>query len=444
VRPGAGTNVPLAPKPKRLEVMHGSLSEYQMSSSDYFDREPTEADQLKLEFRQLDNRDEGMLNFEELKSLLQQGNSGVSVAVAKQLYDCMAKDRDGRISFDAFVDFIYSERTQTSQARLCCGTRMTRMMSPFCFPSPWSGLEDDNDEGDDALVHCSFEEFQVWLSQDQFDEGGEHTLAKLKGYVGQLQGMSNDGNRAGARAAFDLNVTSSTIDCGKEYAVAGETFLSSKAALCELQQGSGFIQWTGQARSEGVQCGEILQEALLAKLTLKGCLRITPRLVQALHQIVTCGKSLPPWRQDRAPPDVNSVSHRPPPASALPTLVVLFCMQTETALQKWDAHDAAALALWWIHNLHPFSDGTGRTSRGLALAVLYSRGYVASQHSFHEQFRMPGMRERLVACLEEANTAIGSCDCCRHGKSIGVKPRAFASLSSLLKELTPRCLKLVQ
>lgn len=409
----------------------------------YMTRAPqNDADAIKKEFRLGSKEKGGMLNFEELESLLAEGGE---VGVAKQLYDCMVKDRDGRISFDEFVDFIYSQRTMTAQARFGCQSRMTSEMrgfEPHSFPLPWSGLRDAIDEDEDgSTAPCSFDEFYAWLSCTDMTIGAADVdFAQAQQLVDELKKKYVKGDKEGALDFYTQN--SENINLGVRPAT-GESYLASKETLRDLQQHvmsmPGQAGWIGDDHTEGLQCGEILQDALVAKLAAKGAVRVTPRLIQSLHQVVTCGRRLPSWRQDGGSLyQLGTRRHHAPPASALPTLVVLYCMQTEAALSSWKPHDAAAFALWWILHLQPFSDGNGRTSRGLALAVLRLRGLAPSAKNFHEMLKEQKMRQRLAVCLGETTTIVGCCQVIPEDvgvKQLGVKPKAFASLSLLLQEI---------
>lgn len=405
-----------------------------------------EAEQIKIEYQKNFDQSE-MLTFEQLKDLLQQSGQDMG-SVAKQLYDCMSKDQEGRVSFDEFVDFVFSSRTKTSQARFSCQSRAANCYTPFTFPPPWNDLDEGRPEEDDDLGiadRCSFDQFCTWLSYGGSDvsissAGGE--FAKTQQIVGELRSLAVKGNAIAGMDVFKQN------SAGIDHSVRPDTgvyYLASKATLRELQQHarnvSGLVQEKGQVALEGLQCGEILQMALTDKLIETTSLHITPRLIQSLHQVVTCGRGLSPWRQEPALQSVlGKRRHRPPPASALPILVVWFCEQTQATIKLWDAHDAAAFALWWMYNLQPFSDGNGRTARGLTLAILRMRGYAPSQQSFHRHMRQHGARKRLAAILDLVSAAAGSCDCCKQDdqSKVGLKPKAFAVLSSLLQEFTEK------
>lgn len=414
----------------------------------------TEADLLKSEFKIGGNAKRGgMINFEELELLLEEGGE-THPDVAKQLYECMVKDRHGRISFDDFVDFIFSERSQTSQARFGCQTRASRKtekigFEPFSFPLPWNELDHGSDEDDEPAspVRCTFEEFYAWLTCSKQLAGGKTKgsdvkFATAESLVSELKNKYS-GDRDAAMNFFEEN--HATIDLGVR-PVTGASYLASRKTLRELQRCvcliPGQADWIRQAHTQGLQCGELLQEALVTKLIAKGSaqglsMRITPRLVQSLHQVVSCGWRLSCFREDACEQRIIQLGvqrHRLPPAAALPTLVVLYCQQTELALKKWEVHEVAAFALWWVSHLQPFSEGNGRTARGLALAVLRLRGHVPKERSFHQLFREQKVYKRLAACLGEANAATGACTCCGQGESVGVKPKAFASLSALLRE----------
>lgn len=414
----------------------------------YMNRSGCEADEADLIKTEFQNRQKGvMIGFQELKSLLAEGGEA---GVAKQLFDCMVKDVNGKISFDEFVDFIFSARSKTSQARFICQSPMKvrhakQGFEPHFFPAPWAGLNGERNEDEDVDTPCcSFDQFYMWLSCTDICEGTQDVdFVKAQTLVGELKQKSVKGDRDGAMDFFSSH--RKDIERGVR-PDTGASYLASKETLRELRECAlampGQATWVGK-HTEGAECGELLQEALVAKLAAKGALRVTPRLIECLHQVVTCGRKMSCFREDKeaALPGIIQLGmrrHRPPPASALPTLVVLYCQQTETALMSWDAFQAAAFALWWVCNIQPFSDGNGRTARGLALAVLRLRGCSLQEKSFHAQLQEQSVRDRLAVCVGETNTATGSCACCQQGERVGVKPKAFEKLASLLKEIVQK------
>jgi len=62
---------------------------------------------IKEKFRQLDSDHDGYLSFEELEALLRKGDSDMSVAECRLLYDQLDTHQDGKVDFHEFCDFIY-------------------------------------------------------------------------------------------------------------------------------------------------------------------------------------------------------------------------------------------------------------------------------------------------------------------------------------------------
>mmetsp|Transcript_138431 Transcript_138431/g.386134 ORF Transcript_138431/g.386134 Transcript_138431/m.386134 type:complete len:229 (-) Transcript_138431:231-917(-) len=70
--------------------------------------ETPKAEKLKLKFMELDECGDGMLDVDELGEILQQGRPDITDQEVAALFDAVDKDRKGRISFDAFVEFLFS------------------------------------------------------------------------------------------------------------------------------------------------------------------------------------------------------------------------------------------------------------------------------------------------------------------------------------------------
>ena len=93
----------------------------------------------------------------------------------------------------------------------------------------------------------------------------------------------------------------------------------------------------------------------------------------------------------------------------MPGLVTDFCAATQKLLAdgSWSPHSIAALALWWVCNVHPFLDGNGRTGRALAFLLLIASSELppsASLKTFHAPFHEPELRrEAEVRCRGAAS-----------------------------------------
>lgn len=68
---------------------------------------PTD-EQLKKEFLELDDNDDGMLDFGELQGLLKRGHPHFSDHQIEVLWNAIDKDGNGKVDFDEFIDFIFS------------------------------------------------------------------------------------------------------------------------------------------------------------------------------------------------------------------------------------------------------------------------------------------------------------------------------------------------
>merc|ERR1712178_95470 len=146
----------------------------------------------------------------------------------------------------------------------------------------------------------SFEQFYSWLScTDVCTDSSDLDFVKAQELVGELKQKSIKGDRDGAMDFFSDHRKS--IELGVR-PVTGASYLASKETLRELREYALAMpvqaSWVGQ-NTEGVECGELLQEALVAKLAEKGALRITPRLIECLHQVVTCGRKVSCFREDK-------------------------------------------------------------------------------------------------------------------------------------------------
>mmetsp|Transcript_106866 Transcript_106866/g.166943 ORF Transcript_106866/g.166943 Transcript_106866/m.166943 type:complete len:213 (-) Transcript_106866:114-752(-) len=65
---------------------------------------------LKNKFLELDENEDGMLDFQELEKLLRKGNPNMEFAEIVTLWNNVDKDNSGKVDFDEFVDFIFDRK----------------------------------------------------------------------------------------------------------------------------------------------------------------------------------------------------------------------------------------------------------------------------------------------------------------------------------------------
>mmetsp|Transcript_32062 Transcript_32062/g.92096 ORF Transcript_32062/g.92096 Transcript_32062/m.92096 type:complete len:229 (-) Transcript_32062:69-755(-) len=71
-----------------------------------------EAELIKLKFMEFDACGDGMLAMSELGEILKQGRPDMSDEEVALLFQEVDKDRVGRISFDAFVEYLFSQKDE--------------------------------------------------------------------------------------------------------------------------------------------------------------------------------------------------------------------------------------------------------------------------------------------------------------------------------------------
>lgn len=108
-------------KAARVLRTHGRLIVRQILAPDLFRRmecswDPSlegssleqEREEIKCKFRELDMNEDGLLDFDELSSLLRQGREDITDKELRSLFDSVDADASGTIDFEEFVDYIYS------------------------------------------------------------------------------------------------------------------------------------------------------------------------------------------------------------------------------------------------------------------------------------------------------------------------------------------------
>merc|ERR1712150_37779 len=140
----------------------------------------------------------------------------------------------------------------------------------------------------------------------------------------------------------------------------------------------------------------------------------------------------------------GAARHVPPPPTEVATLVVEHMEHMRRFLKSGaSCFDLAAYALWWINNVHPYTDGNGRLARGVAFWLLQPQvgsndtdeEWQAKVTHWHEQFCGEQRREYFDA-LQEGNELAGFCQCCGGGKRPGsVNLHDFERLANLLKNV---------
>lgn len=73
---------------------------------------------MKTKFRTLDTSGDGLLDFDELCTLLRKGNSRMTDRQVKVLYGRIDTDHDGKINFDEFVDYIFASELDQARSRV--------------------------------------------------------------------------------------------------------------------------------------------------------------------------------------------------------------------------------------------------------------------------------------------------------------------------------------
>jgi len=129
-----------------------------------------------------------------------------------------------------------------------------------------------------------------------------------------------------------------------------------------------------ERRNALLQLDEIRRLAALDRAA-RGSVAIDAALVKRLHVFATTD-IFPFAGQFRGGPVyIGGTGHMPPPAEEVPSLVDEMC---KYVVDNWDAKPVhlCSYLLWRCNWIHPFPNGNGRTTRGLAyLAFLLRLGY---------------------------------------------------------------------
>jgi Fic family protein len=129
-----------------------------------------------------------------------------------------------------------------------------------------------------------------------------------------------------------------------------------------------------ERRNALLQLDEIRRLAALDRAQ-RGCVAIDAALVKRLHVFATT--DIFPWTGQfrNSPVTISGTGHVPPPADEVPGLVEEMC---KYVTDHWDAKPVhlCSYLLWRCNWIHPFRNGNGRTTRGLAYLTFVLRlGY---------------------------------------------------------------------
>jgi hypothetical protein len=106
----------------------------------------------------------------------------------------------------------------------------------------------------------------------------------------------------------------------------------------------------------------------------------------------------------------GQLRYRCPPSAELPQLLDALCSAVRVAMEAWEVPFVAALACWGVCYLHLFSDGNGRTARGLAFALLSQAGVTPvtdeALDKFHSLHRMLETRKRYCDALQSITDSL--------------------------------------
>ena len=119
-----------------------------------------------------------------------------------------------------------------------------------------------------------------------------------------------------------------------------------------------------------------LMEQVAAFLNANPRARLTERVVQWLHRMVTDGIDYPgnvPGRYRAR--NVTAGEYQCPPHERVPDLMAEFMRWFNTGPPKdWDPVVRAVVAHFYVVSIHPFADGNGRTARAVESFLLYQSG----------------------------------------------------------------------
>ena len=206
----------------------------------------------------------------------------------------------------------------------------------------------------------------------------------------------------------------------------------------DLRIATGELAWEGKILHGDRNPHRVEAHAAQASLIADICTSSRPlesALVVDLHRAAMAGSGL--RSTFRCGPREAVIRTSPhyvcPPSSELPRLLDACCLALARACEAWAPCHAAALALWSLCYLHLFSDGNGRTARGLACAVLVRTGSVflspEQLHSFHAYFRERAVRRRYFEALQATTEVLSSIT-----EPMDFPEEAFAPIAALISE----------
>ena len=136
----------------------------------------------------------------------------------------------------------------------------------------------------------------------------------------------------------------------------------------------------------------------------------------------------------------GQLRYRCPPSGELPQLLDALCSAVRVAMEAWEAPFVAALASWGVCYLHLFSDGNGRTARGLAFALLTQAGLTPVTNEaldkFHSLHRMRETRTRYCDALQSITDSLEGVAVTAEGVHSGaVVDTMFTPLSAIIVEM---------
>ena len=196
---------------------------------------------------------------------------------------------------------------------------------------------------------------------------------------------------------------------------------SGYVEMADVQAARSELMWEGYEAQEGAAhvdrhphsaAAHAEQASLIAQLRSSSSQPLDAAFVRELHRTAMSGSGL--LSTLRSGPQEAVITGSPqyvcPPAAELPRLLDAFCGALDRACEAWAPLNAAALALWAMCYLHLFSDGNGRTARGLSYAVLVRTGAapLSAQlmHSFHDYFRQRFVRRRYFETLQATTDSL--------------------------------------
>ena len=209
----------------------------------------------------------------------------------------------------------------------------------------------------------------------------------------------------------------------------------SSAVLDDLAEMPGWAAGRVELHLTPGECGrrrgEAAQQAALPELgvELPSIAPVTPELLLKLH-LKAMGETRATTGFRAGNVTLPGQAHRPPAAADVSDLVEKYCVDTNALIASGhDAEVVGAFCLWWVNSVHPFSDGNGRTARGLCFLVMSLLG-ANIPADIHTRFRREH-RAPYLAGLRAANAACGFCACC---PGVRKEPaEAVAALADLLR-----------